>query len=50
MTSHVKEKLDNVMPAIVSNLQIEQNGNEDLMERLPKEYCRKTGNMLKERK
>ena len=50
MTSNVKETLDNVMSEIVSNLQIEQNGNEALMERLPTEYCRKTGNMLKKGK
>ena len=46
MTSRVKETLDNVTSANVSTLQIEQNGNEALMERLPTEYCRKTGNMF----
>ena len=50
MTSHVKETLDNVTSANVSTLQIEQNGNETLMERRPTEDCRKTVNMYQERK
>ena len=35
MKSHVKETLDNVASANVSNLQMEQNGNEVLTERRP---------------
>ena len=36
MTSHVRETLDNVTSANVSNIQIEQNGNEALTERRTK--------------
>ena len=36
--------------ANISNLRIEQNGNETLMERRPTEFCRKTVNMLQEMK
>ena len=50
MTSRVKETLDNVTSTNVSNLQIEQNGNEALMEMQPMEYCRKTVEMYQERK
>ena len=48
MTSHVKETLDNVTSVCVSSIQIEQNGNEALMERRPTEFCKKTVNMLQE--
>ena len=46
MTSRVKETLDNVTSTNVSNLQVEQNGNEALMERQPTEYCRTRGPMV----
>ena len=49
MTSRVKETLDNVTSTNVSNLQIEPNGNEALMEMQPTEYCRKTVEMYQER-
>ena len=41
MTSYVKETVDNVTSANVSNIRIEQNGNETWMERRPTEECRK---------
>ena len=50
MTSHVRVMLDDVTSANVSTLQMEQNGNEALMERRPTEYCKKTVNMYQERK
>ena len=50
MTPHVKETLDNVTSTNVSKLQIEQNGNEALIQRRPTEYCRKTVEMYQERK
>ena len=50
MTSHVRETLDNVTSANVSILQMEQNGNEALMEMQHTEYCRKTVEMYQERK
>ena len=49
MTSHVKETLDYVKSANVSSLQIEQNGNEFLMERQPTEYGRKPPCMYQEK-
>ena len=48
-TSHVKETLD-VASANVSNLQIEQNGNEALTEGRPMEYGRRTGDMYEDGK
>ena len=39
MTSHVKETFDNVTSANVSTLQMEQNGNEALMEYSWKTVC-----------
>ena len=45
MTSRVKETLDNVTSAIVSNLQVEQNDNEVLTERRPMRDGRRTGDM-----
>ena len=48
MTSHVKETLDDVTSANVSTLQIEQNGNEALMERQPTKSGRKTVCMYQE--
>ena len=50
MTSHVKETLDNVTSANVSNIQIEQNGNEALTERRPMRDGRRTGDMYENRK
>ena len=41
MTSHASETVDNVTSANVSNIRIEQNGNETWMERRPTEECRK---------
>ena len=48
-TSHVKETLD-VTSANVSNLQMEQNGNEALTERGPMRDGRRTGDMNENRK
>ena len=48
-TSHVKETLD-VTSAYVSNLQMEQNGNEALTERRPMKDGRRTGDMYEDRK
>ena len=48
-TSHVKETLD-VTSAYVSNLQMEQNGNEALMERRPMRDGRRTGDLYEDRK
>ena len=48
-TSHVKETLD-VTSAYVSNLQMEQNGNEALTERRPMRDGRRTGDMYEDRK
>ena len=45
MTSRVKETLDNVTSTNVSNLQVEQNGNEALTERRPMRDSRRTGDM-----
>ena len=50
MTSHVRETLDNVTSANVSNIQIEQNGNEALTERRPMRDGRRTGDMYENRK
>ena len=50
MKSHVKETLDNVTSANVSNLQMEQNGNEALTERRPMRDGRRTGDMCENRK
>ena len=50
MKSHVKETLDNVTSANVSNLQMEQNGNEALTERQPMRDGRRIGDMCKNRK
>ena len=50
MTSHVKETLNNVTSTNVSKLQIEQNGNEALMERRPMRDGRRTGDMCENRK
>ena len=44
VTSHVRETVDDVTSANVSNLQMEQNGNEFLMERRPMKD-RRTGDM-----
>ena len=49
VTSHVRETLDNVTSANVSNLQMEQNGNEFLMERRPMKD-RRTGDMYEDGK
>ena len=49
-TSPVSEALSDVTSANVSNLWIEQNGKETLMERRPTKFCRKTVNMLQEMK
>ena len=49
MTSHVKETLD-VTSAYVSNLQMEQNGNEALTERRPMRDGRRTGDMYEDGK
>ena len=48
-TSHVKETVD-VTSAYVSNLQMEQNGNEALTERRPMRDGRRNGDMYKDRK
>ena len=48
-TSHVKETLD-VTSAYVSNLQMEQNGNEALTERRPMRDGRRTGDMYEDGK
>ena len=45
VTSHVREMVDNVTSAIVSTLQMEQNGNEALTERRPMRDGRRTGDM-----
>ena len=50
MKSHVMETLDNVTSAYVSNLQMEQNGNEALTERRPMRDGRRTGDMYEDRK
>ena len=50
VTSHVRETVNNVTSANVSNLQMEQNGNEALMERRPMGDGRRTGNMYEDRK
>ena len=50
MKSYVKETLDNVTSANVSNLQMEQNGNEALTERRPMGDGRRTGDMYEDRK
>ena len=49
MKSHVMETLDNVTSAYVSNLQMEQNGNEALTERRPMKD-RRTGDMYEDGK
>ena len=49
VTSHVRETLDDVTSANESNLQMEQNGNEFLMERRPMKD-RRTGDMYENRK
>ena len=49
ITSYVNETMDDVMSANVSTLQIEQNGNEALMERQPTESGRKTVCMYQEK-
>ena len=50
MKSHVKETLDNVTSANVSNLQMEQNGNEALTEGRPMGDGRRTGDMYEDGK
>ena len=50
MTSHVKETLDNVTSTNVSNLQIEQSGNEVLTERRSMRDGKRTGDMYENRK
>ena len=50
MKSHVKETFDNVTSANVSNLQMEQNGNEALTERRPMRDGRRTGDMYEDGK
>ena len=50
MTSHVKEKLDNVTSTNVSNLQIEQNGYEVLTERRSMRDDKRIGDMCENRK
>ena len=45
MTSHVRETVDNVTSANVSNIRIEQNGNEALTERRPMRDGRRSGDM-----
>ena len=49
-TSHVRETLDNVTSANVSNLQMEQNGNEVLTERRSMRDGKRTGDMYENRK
>ena len=49
VTSHVRETVDDVTSANVSNLQMEQNGNEFLMERRPMKD-RRTGDMYEDGK
>ena len=49
VTSHVRKTVDDVTSANVSNLQMEQNGNEFLMERRPMKD-RRTGDMYENRK
>ena len=50
MTSHVRKTVENVTSANVSNIRIEQNGNETLTERRPMRDGRRTGNMYENRK
>ena len=50
VTSHVRETLDNVTSANVSNLQMEQNGNEALTERRPMRDGRRIGDMCENKK
>ena len=50
MTSHVRETVDNVTSANVSNIRIEQNGNEALTERRPMRDGRRTGDIYENRK
>ena len=50
VTSHVRKTGDDVTSANVSNLQIEQNGNEALTEGRPMEYGRRTGDMYEDGK
>ena len=49
VTSHVRKTVDDVTSANVSNLQMEQNGNEFLMERRPMKD-RRTGDMYEDGK
>ena len=49
VTSHVRKTVDDVTSANVSNLQMEQNGNEFLMERRPTKD-RRTGDMYEDGK
>ena len=50
VTSHVRKTVDDVTSANVSNLQMEQNGNEFLMERRPMRDGRRTGDMYEDGK
>ena len=50
MTSHVRKTVDNVTSANVSNIRIEQNGNEALTERRSMRDGRRTGDMCENRK
>ena len=50
MTSHVRETVDNVTSANVSNIRIEENGNEALTERQPMRDGWRTGDMYENRK
>ena len=50
VTSHVRKTVDNVTTANVSNLQMEQNGNEALTEGRPMEAGRRTGDMYEDGK
>ena len=50
MTSYVRETVDNVTSANVSNIRTEQNGNEALTERRPMRDGRRIGDMCENRK
>ena len=50
MKSHVRETVDNVTSANVSNIRIKQNGNVALKERRPMRDGRRTGDMCENRK
>ena len=50
VTSHVRKTVDDVTSANVSNLQMEQNGNEALTERQPMRDGRRTEDMCENRK